>query len=105
MFAKLVRGFDRGSSKSNGPGNARDLLDGFEYPCALIELPESPVFVAVYGTLMAGQVNALGSETKARMVSREPCRIPGEMFVMGLTVSTLALFGSSPRTLRWSYPG
>ena len=83
----------------------RYLLDGFEYPCALIELPESPVFVAVYGTLMAGQVNALGSETKARMVSRGPCRIPGEMFVMGLTVSTLALFGSSPRTLRWSYPG
>jgi gamma-glutamylcyclotransferase (GGCT)/AIG2-like uncharacterized protein YtfP len=61
----------------------RYLTIGFEYTCALIELPQSPVFVAVYGTLMTGQDNALAKETRSHMVSRGACSIPGEIFVLG----------------------
>lgn len=38
------------------------------------------VYLAAYGTLMTGKVNALSSRTRSRLVSLGPCRIPGAMF-------------------------
>lgn len=38
-----------------------------------------PVYLAAYGTLMSGEVNALSPRTRACLVSLGVCRIPGRM--------------------------
>ncbi|MGD0732919.1 MAG: gamma-glutamylcyclotransferase family protein [Terracidiphilus sp.] len=42
-----------------------------------------PVFLAVYGTLMTGQANALDRGVQARMKRRGRCYIPGKIVEIG----------------------